>query len=205
MSAKTVVLLGEDIGVDGGVFRATDGLIARFGADRVRVEYRVPSRGLIGFRSLFMTETRGEGLLNTMFEGWDPYAGPLLRRKNGAIVSDRKGATTPYALFNLQPRGNLFIGAGTKVYEGMIIGEHNRPSDLDVNCTKEKKLTNIRAAGSDEAIHLVPPREMTLEFALEFIEDDELVEVTPQQIRLRKMELDANKRAAARKKEKPVA
>ena len=103
-----------------------------------------------------MTETRGEGLLNTMFEGWDPYTGPLLRRKNGAIVSDRKGTTTPYALFNLQPRGKLFIGAGTDVYEGMIVGEHNRPSDLDVNCTREKKLTNIRAAGRDENVILTP-------------------------------------------------
>ncbi len=128
------------------------------GTDRSRIEFRVPSRGLIGFRSLFMTETRGEGLLNTMFEGWDPYAGPLLRRKNGAIVSDRKGATTPYALFNLQPRGKLFVGTGTKVYEGMIVGEHNRPSDLDVNCTREKKLTNIRAARRDENVILTPAR-----------------------------------------------
>ena len=127
--------------------RGVMGKMSPIGANRSRIEYRVPSRGLIGFRSLFMTETRGEGLLNTMFEGWDPYAGPLLRRKNGAIVSDRKGTTTPYALFNLQPRGKLFVGTATKVYEGMIVGEHNRPSDLDVNCTREKKLTNIRAAG----------------------------------------------------------
>ncbi|MEM9731209.1 MAG: translational GTPase TypA, partial [Myxococcota bacterium] len=132
--------------------RGVMGKMSPIGANRARVEYRVPSRGLIGFRSIFMTETRGEGLLNTMFEGWDPYAGPLLRRKNGAIVADRAGTTTPYALFSLQPRGKLFEGTGTKVYEGMIIGEHNRPNDLDVNCTREKKLTNIRAAGRDENV-----------------------------------------------------
>ena len=174
--------------------RGIMGKMTPIGTDRVRVEYRVPSRGLIGFRSLFMTETRGEGLLNTMFEGWDPYGGPLLRRKNGAIVSDRKGATTPYALFNLQPRGKLFIGSGTAVYEGMIIGEHNRPSDLDVNCTREKKLTNIRAAGRDENVILTPPRVLTIETALDWIDQDELVEVTPDAVRVRKKILECNRR-----------
>ncbi len=174
--------------------RGIMGKMTPIGTDRVRVEYRVPSRGLIGFRSLFMTETRGEGLLNTMFEGWDPYGGPLLRRKNGAIVSDRKGTTTPYALFNLQPRGQLFIGAGIAVYEGMIIGEHNRPSDLDVNCTREKKLTNIRAAGRDENVILTPPRELTIETALDWIDQDELVEVTPDAVRVRKKILECNRR-----------
>ena len=174
--------------------RGVMGQMTPIGTDRVRVEYRVPSRGLIGFRSLFMTETRGEGLLNTMFEGWDPYAGPLLRRKNGAIVSDRKGTTTPYALFNLQPRGKLFIGPGTAVYEGMIIGEHNRPSDLDVNATREKKLTNIRAAGRDENVILTPPRELTIEGALDWIDQDELVEVTPDAVRVRKKILECNRR-----------
>lgn len=174
--------------------RGVMGKMTQVGTDRVRVEYRVPSRGLIGFRSLFMTETRGEGLLNTMFEGWDPYAGPLLRRKNGAIVSDRVGTTTPYALFNLQPRGKLFIGPGTRVYEGMVIGEHNRPSDLDVNCTREKKLTNIRAAGRDENVVLTPHRELTIENALDWIDQDELVEVTPDAVRVRKAILQCNRR-----------
>ncbi len=174
--------------------RGVMGKMTPIGANRARVEYRVPSRGLIGFRSIFMTETRGEGLLNTMFEGWDPYAGPLLRRKNGAIVADRAGTTTPYALFNLQPRGRLFVGAGTKVYEGMIIGEHNRPSDLDVNCTREKKLTNIRAAGRDENVILTPYRELTIESALDWIDQDELVEVTPDAVRVRKAALECNRR-----------
>ena len=174
--------------------RGVMGKMGPIGANRSRIEYRVPSRGLIGFRSLFMTETRGEGLLNTMFEGWDPYAGPLLRRKNGAIVSDRKGVTTPYALFNLQPRGKLFVGTATKVYEGMIVGEHNRPSDLDVNCTREKKLTNIRAAGKDENVVLTPHNELTIETALDWIDQDELVEVTPDAVRVRKAILQCNLR-----------
>jgi len=174
--------------------RGVMGKMGPIGANRARVEYRVPSRGLIGFRSIFLTETRGEGLLNTMFEGWDPYAGPLLRRKNGAIVADRLGTTTPYALFNLQPRGKLFVDAGTKVYEGMIVGEHNRPSDLDVNCTREKKLTNIRAAGRDENVILTPHSELTIETALDWIDQDELVEVTPDAVRVRKAVLECNRR-----------
>jgi GTP-binding protein len=177
-----------------GERRGVMGKMSPIGASRARVEYRVPSRGLIGFRSLFMTETRGEGLLNTLFAGWEPYAGPLLRRKNGAIVSDRKGKATPYALFNLQPRGKLFIGAGTEVYEGMIVGEHNRPSDLDVNCTREKKLTNIRAAGRDENVILSPPVDLTIETALDWIDQDEIVEVTPDAVRVRKTILDCNRR-----------
>ena len=174
--------------------RGVMGKMSPIGANRARVEYRVPSRGLIGFRSIFLPATRGEGLLNTMFEGWDPYAGPLLRRKNGAIVADRAGTTTPYALFNLQPRGRLVVGAGTKVYEGMIVGEHNRPSDLDVNCTREKKLTNIRAAGRDENVVLTPHRELTIETALDWIDQDELVEVTPDAVRVRKAVLECNRR-----------
>ncbi len=177
-----------------GERRGVMGKMSPIGASRARVEYRVPSRGLIGFRSVFMTETRGEGLLNTLFAGWEPYAGPLLRRKNGAIVSDRKGKTTPYALFNLQPRGKLFIGPGTEVYEGMIVGEHNRPSDLDVNCTREKKLTNIRAAGRDENVVLSPPIELTIETALDWVDQDEIVEVTPDAIRVRKSLLECNRR-----------
>ena len=164
------------------------------GSGRSRVEYRIPSRGLIGFRSEFMTETRGLGLLNTLFDGWEDYSGPMLRRSNGAMVADRAGSTRPYALFHLQPRGQMFISGNTEVYEGMIIGEHNRANDIDVNATKEKKLTNMRASGKDEAVTLSPPRVMTIDEALEWIDQDELVEVTPAAIRLRKKHLSANRR-----------
>ncbi|MEM9193403.1 MAG: translational GTPase TypA, partial [Myxococcota bacterium] len=164
------------------------------GFGRSRVEFVVPSRGLIGFRSKFMTETRGTGLLNTLFEGWQPWGGPMLRRQNGAIVADRKGRATPYAIFHLQPRGELFIGPNTDVYEGMILGEHNRPSDLDVNITREKKLTNIRAAGRDDNVILTPPKVHTIESALEWIDGDELLEITPDALRLRKKILACNRR-----------
>ncbi|MBZ0121097.1 MAG: translational GTPase TypA [Sandaracinaceae bacterium] len=168
--------------------------MVNLGFGRARLEFRVPSRGLIGFRTQFLTLTRGTGLLNTLFDGWDPYAGPMLRRPNGAIVADRAGVATPYALFHLQPRGVLFIDPGTQVYEGMIIGEHNRDNDLDVNVTREKKLTNIRAAGRDENVILSPPHFVTLEAGLEFVDRDELMEVTPQALRLRKRCLEVNKR-----------
>ncbi|HMA97372.1 MAG TPA: EF-Tu/IF-2/RF-3 family GTPase, partial [Polyangiaceae bacterium] len=164
------------------------------GFGRARIEFRVPSRALIGFRSQFLTETRGTGLLNTLFDGWETYRGPLLRRSNGAMVSDRAGVATPYALFHLQPRGVLFIEPGTAVYEGMIVGEHNRPNDLDVNVTREKKLTNIRAAGRDENVILAPARTQNIETALEFIDRDEMVEVTPDAVRLRKRVLSGAKR-----------
>jgi GTP-binding protein len=156
------------------------------GQGRVRLEYRIPSRGLIGFRSEFLTETRGAGLLNHLFDGYDPWQGPIPERINGALVADRSGRATAYAIFHLQSRGAFFIGEGTQVYEGMIVGENSRPVDIDVNITKEKKLTNIRAAGADEALRLVPPRILSLEGALEFINEDELVEVTPGSLRLRK-------------------
>ncbi len=168
--------------------------MSNLGFGRARIEYRVASRGLIGFRSSFLTETRGTGLLNTLFDGWQPYSGPMLRRTNGAIVADRQGRATPYALFHLQPRGVLFIDPGIEVYEGMIIGEHNRQNDLDVNVTREKKLTNIRAAGRDENVILAPARLLTIETALEFIDRDELVEVTPDAVRVRKRVLDGNRR-----------
>ncbi len=164
------------------------------GSGRTRVEFRIPSRGLIGFRSEFLTETRGLGLLNTMFDGWIEYSGPMLRRSNGAMVADRAGSSRPYALFGLQPRGQMFIKENTEVYEGMIIGEHNRASDLDVNITKEKKLTNMRASGKDENVILTPPKLMTIDEALEWIDRDELVEVTPDAIRLRKRHLRAQGR-----------
>jgi GTP-binding protein len=164
------------------------------GHGRVRLEYRIPSRGLIGFRSQFLTDTRGTGLLNHLFEGYEPWHGPMSTRQTGTLVSDRKGTTTTYALYHLQPRGVLFIRENTPVYEGMIIGENSRQNDLDVNVTKEKKLTNVRASGSDDALQLVPPRLMTLEQSIEFIKEDELIEVTPHNIRLRKRVLESNKR-----------
>ena len=164
------------------------------GFGRARMEFRVPSRALIGFRSAFLTETRGTGLLNTLFDGWQPYHRPMLRRASGAIVADRPGTATPYALFHLQPRGVLFIDPGTLVYEGMIVGEHNRGNDLDVNVTREKKLTNIRAAGRDENVILSPPRLLNIESALEFIDQDEVAEITPDATRVRKRVLETNRR-----------
>jgi len=164
------------------------------GTGRVRLEFEAPSRGLIGFRNEFLTETKGTGLLNTMFLRWGQWQGALRGRATGALVADRTGETTTFALFNLQERGTLFVRPGTRVYEGMIIGENARAVDLDVNAIKEKKLTNMRAASADEAMRLVPPKDLSLEQALEFIADDELVEVTPQTIRLRKRVLSANLR-----------
>jgi GTP-binding protein len=164
------------------------------GTGRVRLEFEAPSRGLIGFRNEFLTETKGTGLLNTMFLRWGEWQGALRGRATGSLVGDRTGETTTYALFNLQERGTLFVRPGTRVYEGMIIGENARTVDLDVNAIKEKKLTNMRASTADEAMRLVPPKELSLEQALEFIADDELVEVTPQSIRLRKRVLPANMR-----------
>jgi GTP-binding protein len=164
------------------------------GAGRVRLEFEVPTRGMIGFRSEFLTDTKGTGLLNTLFMKWGDWLGIIANRLTGALVADRTGSATSYALYNLQERGELFIRPGTPVYEGMIIGENARDVDLNVNAIKEKKLTNMRASTSDEAIRLVPFRELSLEQALEFINDDELVEVTPQSIRLRKKILAANQR-----------
>ena len=164
------------------------------GSGRVRIEFRVPSRGLIGFRSEFLTDTRGTGIMNHLFDGWDVWQGDIAHRTNGALVSDRAGRATAYAIEGLQPRGELFVSPGDEVYEGMVVGENARPNDLDVNITKEKKLTNMRASGSDDMIRLVPPRIMNLEQALEFIREDELVEVTPVTFRLRKRVLAANRR-----------
>ncbi|MBN2243269.1 MAG: translational GTPase TypA [Acidobacteria bacterium] len=164
------------------------------GAGRVRMDFEVPSRGLIGFRSEFLTDTKGTGLFNSMFLRWQPWMGDIPGRLNGALVADRPGTATSYALYNLQERGELFIRPGTPVYQGMIIGENAKSADLDVNVTKEKKLTNMRASTADEAIRLVPFRELSLEQALEFINDDELVEITPKSIRLRKKTLQANQR-----------
>lgn len=156
------------------------------GFGRVRLEFEIASRGLIGFRSQFLTDTRGTGMLNTLLLGYRPYAGEIGGRPNGVMVSDRDGRAVTYAIHHLQPRGTIFVNPGDPVYPGMIVGENSRSDDLWVNITKEKKLTNIRAAGSDEALRLIPPRQFTLEQAMEYIEEDELVEVTPVSIRLRK-------------------
>ncbi len=164
------------------------------GFGRSRLEYLVPSRGLIGFRGEFLTATRGTGLLNTMFEGWIPWGGPMMRRPSGAIVSDRAGVATPYALHHLQARGTFFLSPGAEVYEGMIIGEHNKANDTDVNCIREKKLSNMRTAGKDENIMLDVPRKLTIETAMEWVDADELVEVTPEGVRVRKAVLAINKR-----------
>jgi GTP-binding protein len=164
------------------------------GTGRVRMEFEAPSRGLIGFRGEFLTETKGTGLLNTLFLRFDKWMGEMKGRGSGSLVADRMGASTTYALYNLQERGVLFIRPNTKVYEGMIVGENARAVDLDVNAIKEKKLTNMRASGSDEAMRLVPVKDLSLEEALEFISHDELVEVTPKSIRLRKRVLKANER-----------
>jgi GTP-binding protein len=165
------------------------------------MEYLLPARGLIGFRTEFLTETRGTGILHHVFEGYEPWHGELRTRPTGSLVADRCGPATSFALLNLQERGQLFIAPGTEVYEGMIVGENARAEDLDVNATKEKKLTNMRSSTADELVRLIPPRPLSLEQALEFIREDECVEVTPSHVRLRKLELSAQRRqtAASRK------
>ena len=171
------------------------------GSRGIRVEYDIPARGLIGWRSEFLNDTRGTGVMNTLFNGWAPWHGPIVYRVNGAIVADRVGKSTPYAMFHLQPRGQLFLGVNVEVYEGMIVGENSRRNDLNVNVTREKKLTNIRAAAKDESLAVSPPRPITLEYALHWIAEDELVEVTPKHLRLRKKIL----RAALRPRKRHAA
>jgi GTP-binding protein len=168
------------------------------GTGWVRMEYLVPARGLIGFRTEFMTESRGTGQLHHVFEGYEPWHGDLRTRPTGSLVADRRGPTTAYALFNLQERGEMFVGPGQPVYEGMIVGENARMEDMDVNPTKEKKLTNMRSSTSDELVRLIPHRELSLEQALEFLREDECVEVTPASIRLRKAVLQAAERSKVR-------
>jgi GTP-binding protein len=169
--------------------------IVNHGTGWVRMEYLVPARGLIGFRTEFMSETRGTGQLHHVFEGYEPWHGELRTRLSGSLVADRRGPTTTFALHNLSERGELFVGPGVEVYEGMIVGENARPEDMDVNPTKEKKLTNMRSSTADELVRLVPHRQLSLEQALEFVRADECVEVTPTNVRLRKVALAANDRA----------
>ena len=168
--------------------------MANHGYGRVRLEFKIPSRGLIGLRSDLLTETRGTIIMNSLFDGYMPYQGAIPQRPTGALIADRSGTTTTYALDGLQDRGVLFLPSGVEVYEGMIVGEHSRDNDLDVNAVREKKLTNMRASSADEAVRLAPHRAMNLEQAIEFIAEDELVEVTPKSLRLRKKILQANRR-----------
>ncbi|MFI8851457.1 translational GTPase TypA [Streptomyces sp. 891-h] len=167
------------------------------GSGWVRMEWLVPSRGLIGFRTEFLTETRGTGIAHSIFEGHEPWFGELRTRRSGSLVADRSGTATPFAMMNLQERGVIFIEPGTEVYEGMIVGENSRSDDMDVNITKEKKLTNMRAASADTTENLVPPRKLSLEQALEFCREDECIEVTPETVRIRKVNLDMKERARA--------
>jgi GTP-binding protein len=175
------------------------------GTGWVRMEYLVPARGLIGFRTEFLTETRGTGLLHHVFDRWEPWAGDIRSRPTGALVADRRGATAQFALMNLQERGTLFVGPGEEVYEGMIVGENSRADDLDVNACREKHLTNIRSSTADVLVRLVPHRQLSLDQALEWVQEDECVEVTPAQVRLRKQELDKTQRAKAARRAKAGA
>jgi len=175
------------------------------GTGWARMEYVVPARGLIGFRTEFLTETRGAGIMHHVFDRWEPWFGELRTRPTGSLVADRRGQATGFAIQNLQERGSLFIAPGEELYEGMVVGENARSEDLDVNASKPKKLTNMRAASADELVRLIPPRPLSLEQALEFIRNDECVEVTPRSVRLRKVELSASKRSTAASRRKREA
>jgi GTP-binding protein len=177
-----------------GIRKGTMTKMVNHGSGRVRLEFRIPARGLIGFRSQFLTDTKGTGIMNTLFAGWEPWHGAIASRATGALVADRAGVATAFAIWNLQERGEIFIDPASQVYEGMIIGENARAADMDVNVTKEKKQTNMRSSGADEAVRLIPPRKLGLEQAIEWINEDELVEVTPHNIRIRKRILQANMR-----------
>jgi len=174
------------------------------GTGWIRMEYLVPARGLIGFRTEFMTETRGTGQLHHVFEGYEPWHGELRTRPSGSLIADRTGVTTQFALMNLQERGAMFVGPGEDVYEGMVVGENARADDMDVNPTKEKHLTNMRKANAEELVRLIPKLQLSLEQALEFIREDECVEVTPNHVRLRKVMLGQNERVKAGRRTKPA-
>jgi GTP-binding protein len=177
-----------------GIRRGRMTKMVNHGTGRVGMEFRIPSRGLLGFRTQFLTDTRGSGIMTHVFDGYEPWQGEIAHRASGALVSDRQGRATAYAIEHLQPRGELFVLPGEEVYEGMIVGENARPQDLDVNITKEKKLTNMRSSTGEELVHLVPPRRMSLEQSLEYIREDEALEVTPGSVRLRKRILQASRR-----------
>jgi len=179
--------------------------VVNHGTGWTRMDYLVPARGLVGFRTEFLTETRGTGLLHSVFEGWEPWVGEIRTRTRGSLVADRTGVATTFAMFGLQERGTMFVEPGEAVYEGMVVGENSRGDDMDVNITKEKKLTNMRSSTSDELERLVPPRKLSLEQALEWVRDDECVEVTPTSVRMRKVALDATTRAKMAKSRKTAA
>ena len=172
------------------------------GFGRVNLEFIIPSRGLIGFRSQFLTDTKGTGIMNSLVEGYEKWFGPIPQRNSGALVADRPGKVTGYASLAMEDRGELFIPTTTQVYEGMVVGERNRSGDLEVNITREKKLTNMRSSTSDATVTLRPPRTLTLDQSIEFIAEDELVEVTPESVRIRKMILNGQQRSASKKREK---
>jgi GTP-binding protein len=201
MERVTIDIPEEHVGAVTTLFSTRKGSLLEMvnhGTGWVRLDWRVPARGLIGVRTEFMTETRGTGVLNHVGDGWAPWLGELRTRRSGVMVADRKGATTGHALTSLQERGTMFVDAGTEVYEGMIVGENARSEEMDVNPTKEKKLTNHRAAGSDDLEKMTPPTVFSLEQALEFIGEDECVEVTPDSVRLRKVVLDQQTRGRQR-------
>ncbi len=175
------------------------------GSGRANLEFDIPARGLIGFRGEFLTDTKGGGVINTQMEGWQPWFGPIPQRSSGALIADRAGRVTAYATFALEERGELFVPVGTQVYGGMIVGERNRSGDLDVNAVREKKLTNVRSSTSDVLVTLRPPRKLSLDQAIEFIAEDELVEVTPASLRLRKRTLGVSEREVERKRAKREA
>ena len=172
------------------------------GFGRTTLQFKIPSRGLIGFRSQFLTDTKGTGIMNTLFDSYQPWAGNISHRQSGVLIADRPGKITTYASLGMVDRGELYLEVGTEVYKGMVLGKRNRPDDLDVNITKEKKLTNMRASSSDATVVLRPPQNLSLDQCIEFIAEDELIEITPKNIRMRKMELDSNKRISAAKKKK---
>jgi GTP-binding protein len=174
------------------------------GTGWVRLDFVVPTRGLIGFRTEFLTETRGAGIMHSLFEGYEPWQGEIRTRPTGSLVADRRGETGQFALLKLQERGQLFVGPGEEVYEGMVVGENARSDDLDVNAVREKKQTNMRAAGSDDTVKLMPHHRLSLDQALEYIREDECVEVTPDAVRLRKLELDAGRRQKQARQRKHV-
>jgi GTP-binding protein len=203
----TVHVPEEHLGVVARLLAARKGRLVQMvnhGTGWVQVEYLVPARGLIGFRTEFLTETRGTGILHHVFEAYEPWHGELRTRSSGSMVADRRGAATSYALHNLGERGEMLVGPGAEVYEGMIVGESSRADDMDVNVTREKKLTNMRSSTGDELVRLTPHRVLSLEQALEFIAEDECAEVTPRVVRLRKAVLPAGERARALKRDRPA-
>ena len=205
MESLTIDVPEDFLGIITQLMASRKGRMAQMtnhGTGWIRMDYRVPSRGLIGFRTEFLTETRGTGLLHHVFDGYEPWHGEILTRPTGSLVADRRGMVTSYALASLQERGTIFVEPGSEVYEGMVIGENARNEDMDVNAVREKKLTNMRASGSDDAERLIPPKHLNLEQALEFCREDECVEVTPKTVRIRKVLLDQNERARATSKVK---